>query len=614
MKISQFIKKQVLTSLLASILMCGTAFVFFSEKNTIMVASAEEVKQEVVYGTTETNIAEVTKEVDSQNLQVVDSSSIIEAVEAEIGMSVEESLDEQLNYYIDLSRSAAGDLEAINAMIEKTERLIEEYSSNDSVISMARQTNDETGGYTAVIVAAIAWFNASNYALSAELLTHAWENTSQALYVPINGKRVYSSPVTYEILNTTSLTGTKVYPIYTPLVLNNTSRNEEDLGFALHGVNYSRASTSSKQIVISDVYDFAPSDTGVAVLDSLVNIIDQAEELGLLVPYQVRITVDLSQSLRPRVLSMQNSAYTVQLFNYSNETIELFYNKQMCNGSDAINWTGLTNIGYKNIPANSSTQVSINTYGTATHIAFSYLKNGYRYITYADGVDVADEDINVEVNKVAYSLGTISLLGKNGSDWLVKVKNNSNQTYSVQYNAKMCNGSDAQNWTHLNDVRSFSLAAGGETNITISENGFSAYIALRITDDDYCTTYYANNLNSNCTMTLNQRTERAYKYLSITNQGYSNGWKIKIYNRLSSSITVYYNSKMCSESDARNWSGLRHIKSFTLSPGASVEKTIEEYLFATSVTFSYVRNGERIITYANGLNSNGAISVMYNHI
>lgn len=405
-----------------------------------------------------------------------------------------------------------------------------------------------------------------------------------------------------------------MFPIYSPLILNNTSRNEEDLGFALHGVTYNRASSTSKEIIITDTYDFDPDSTGIEALDNLVNIIDQAEELGLLTPYPIKINVDLSQSLRPQVLSKQNSTYTIRLYNYSDETIEMFYNKQMCNENDAINWTGLTNIGYKNIPANSSIQVSVSTYGTATHIAFSYLKNGYRYISYADGVDADDQDINVQVNKVAYNLGTVSLLGKNESDWLIKVRNTSNQTYSVQYNSKMCNGSDAQNWTHLNDVCSFNLAPGSEKNITINENGLSAHIALRITDDDYSTIYYANNLNSNCTMSLNQKTERTYKYLSITNQGYSNGWKIKITNPLSISITVYYNSKMCNETDAKNWSGLNDIKSFTLAAGASVEKTIQGNLFATSITFSYIRNGERLITYANGLNSNGSISIMYNHI
>lgn len=609
MKLLQLIKKKGLAVFLVIVLIFVTGSIFMSEKNNITIASAEETRQEIAYDHKEDE-----EKLVSQRLQEVKNSAIIETVEKEIGMSVEDSLYEQLNYYVALSKSATNNLGTINAMIEKTESLIETYTSNNSAIPMSRQANDSTAEYTTIIVAAIAWFNASNYALSAELLTHAWENTSQDIYIPVNGSRVYSSPVTYEILKTTSLTEGIVYPIYTPLILNNTSRNEEDLGFSLHKVTYSRTSTTSKEIVISDVYDFDPSNTGIEILDSLVNIIDQAEELGLLTPYPVRITVDLSQSLRPQVLSMQNSTYTIRLYNYSDETIEMFYNKQMCNEGDAINWTGLTNIGYKNIPANSSTQVSVSTYGTATHIAFSYLKNGYRYITYADGVDVDDKDINVQVNKVMYSLGTVSLLGKNGSDWLIKVRNTSNQIYSVQYNSKMCNGSDAQNWTHLNDVCSFNLTPGSETNITISENGFSAYIALRIVDDDYSTIYYANNLNSNCTMTLNQKTERAYKYLSITNQGYSNGWKIRIYNPLNTSITVYYNSKMCNETDAKNWSGLKDVKSFTLAAGASVEKTIQENLFATSITISYIRNGERLITYANGLNSNGAISVMYNHI
>lgn len=68
---------------------------------------------------------------------------------------------------------------------------------------------------------------------------------------------------------------------------------------------------------------------------------------------------------------------------------------------------------------------------------------------------------------------------------------------------------------------------------------------------------------------------------------------------------------MCNFNDAKNWNGLKDVK--TLNISRNQEKTIDisENWFATSIAVSYQRNGKRYITYADKLNTNKTMNLYY---
>ena len=64
-----------------------------------------------------------------------------------------------------------------------------------------------------------------------------------------------------------------------------------------------------------------------------------------------------------------------------------------------------------------------------------------------------------------------------------------------------------------------------------------------------------------------------------------------------------YNTKMCFEDDAKNWTGLNDPGEVeTISAYGSKSVDVSENWFATCVAFSFQRNGKRYITYAYDLN------------
>lgn len=96
---------------------------------------------------------------------------------------------------------------------------------------------------------------------------------------------------------------------------------------------------------------------------------------------------------------------------------------------------------------------------------------------------------------------------------------------------------------------------------------------------------------------------------------YGPHWQVRIFNNTGSGRTVYYNSKMAFEDDARDWStDLVDVKSIYLASGAYTTVTITENWFATDIAISVIIDGERYVTYAHNLKTDPytTMSIFYN--
>ena len=112
----------------------------------------------------------------------------------------------------------------------------------------------------------------------------------------------------------------------------------------------------------------------------------------------------------------------------------------------------------------------------------------------------------------------------------------------------------------------------------------------------------------------------APEHLKLSVDGYNGGflgigsyWKIAVYNPYSYEIPFQYNSKMCFDGDAENWSGLYDVKNEKV--GGYKTKVIKVYtnFAADAIAFSrlldvwtpngYCYSSVRHITYAKNLNS-----------
>ena len=78
-------------------------------------------------------------------------------------------------------------------------------------------------------------------------------------------------------------------------------------------------------------------------------------------------------------------------------------------------------------------------------------------------------------------------------------------------------------------------------------------------------------------------------------------WQIKVRNVHSETREYAYNEKMCFFDDAKNWTGLTDISTFTLEPGETKIVNIESNGTATSIAISSILGNTRYIEYADNL-------------
>lgn len=300
-------------------------------------------------------------------------SSEIQAEMEKTGMTVGESLVDQICYYQQMlgETSDEQEINKINRIIDSTKNILDMYQAaavqSESLFAneqnnamQSRQLPFDPTVYASVyatactaVPAAIAWFNASNYLLSAELLTHAWiENFFPGDYSPIHGNRVVGSQTTYDFINSNRIENKDLaYEIFYPDMFNTSTCYEEDLGFAIHGFKIKRDSINSTKVTITDPYDFEVKKDYNEVLKVLMQVFVYAQSFGIIGNYEVVINVDVADPLYLELQSSSNGVHTLAVHNYSSKHIDVAYNTKMCSPSDAQDWQGLSDVESITIPA-----------------------------------------------------------------------------------------------------------------------------------------------------------------------------------------------------------------------------------------------------------------------
>lgn len=178
----------------------------------------------------------------------------------------------------------------IGRLITATENLIRNYSNyKQSQSSDNAIRSSSNSSYSAAVAAVVAYFEANNYNLSAELLTHASDNdTAGSEYDPVYGYLCGDSPVTLGIWNSSGhFSGSGLFP-------KNAFASAEinDLYYAIHKFNYKKhISSSGSYLEISDKYDYAQQSEYTGVAGVAVQKMYEAQQAGVIVPYQIIIDV-----------------------------------------------------------------------------------------------------------------------------------------------------------------------------------------------------------------------------------------------------------------------------------------------------------------------------------
>ncbi len=320
-----------------------------------------------------------------------------------------------------------------------------------------------------------------------------------------------------------------------------------------------------------------------------------------------KVYLDISKVVK------SDGKWNVTINNISDTEITALYNGKMCFDTDAKNWTGLTDVSKINIPSGSSRTVTISGHLSANAIAVSYVKDGVRLITYANELtDSGGKRLRysyITVPKHEHNGMTVRNVGKNVGKWLIELTNNTGATREFEYNAKLCFENDAKTWQGQSDQKTVTLQNGKSITLEIQENGTATSIAISYKKDLDRYIFYAYDLNAEGRLTSFGNVIYANYYerngIKVAiDKKVDNTWHLLVINRTGMARKLEYNSKMCFEGDAQNWTGLNDVKETrTLQNGESQPITITENYSATSIAISYMETDGiyRKVFYANEL-------------
>ena len=320
-----------------------------------------------------------------------------------------------------------------------------------------------------------------------------------------------------------------------------------------------------------------------------------------------KVYLDISKVVK------SDGKWNVTINNISDAEVTALYNGKMCFDTDAQNWTGLTDVSKITIPSRSSKVVTISGHLAANSIAVSYVKDGVRLITYANELtDSGGKRLRysyITVPKHEHNGMTVRNVGKNVGKWLIELTNNTGATREFEYNAKLCFENDAKTWQGQSDQKTVTLQNGKSITLEIQENGTATSIAISYKKDLDRYIFYAYDLNAEGRLTSFGNVIYANYYerngIKVAiDKKVDNTWHLLVINRTGMARKLEYNSKMCFEGDAQNWTGLNDVKETrTLQNGESQPITITENYSATSIAISYMETDGiyRKVFYANEL-------------
>ena len=550
----------------------------------------------------------------NNNSDLIDEKSFDELVEEN---DVEEGLQKKIREYQEMIVNEEDILRInqLNLLIDTTENILEEY--RQSINSPMPYDNENGGNF--FVGTYINAFSTLGYDLAAELLTiSAAKGThKEMIYKPIYGSRIISSSVTYSIAENTLISGHDTF------VKTNTTYGN-DLYYSIHNFKFEKESSNSKSIKITDTYDYDYIENATEFEDKVVNIVAKAMENSEISPFDIEINVNIKESYKLSILEKNQNNMKVRIENITDMDRLTFYNSKTVSRTQAENWSNLTRIEYVNIPKNSFIDVDVEIMTTSdgevyTHFPVSYIDYHYRYVTIGEGVLLCGQ-MGESTNKVRYfDYGHVEFLGRNHATYIFKVINIYGVEVQVEYNKKFCTHEEAVDWKNLQEIESFPLNAGASSIIEVETTYHdSSDVAIRFISESLETRVAVYNISlEDGSMMFEENTFKNYKYLEIHNNGKNgNKWKISVKNPFSRGLWINYNSKMCFEDDAKNWKNLNDVEYLYIEGNQIANIEIQENWFATSIALSYLfePDDKRIITYANNLNSNGSMNIMYNYI
>lgn len=218
---------------------------------------------------------------------IEENINILENELEENQTDVVSELNKMIRQYQEMLATVETDEESnqMSNLIATLEELIADYQLYDAGIS----TYKFHAIYTPAVATVIAYFNAKNYLLAAELLTHAKENTVlDSYYTPNYGARAMHSPVSKQIANNTAVSGNASFEQGERPV-------DMDLYYAIHDFSFTKSFPTARVYTLRDRYDYKSKDYDFGDIAGIaVETMYKAQGAGVITPFYTTIRVEVA--------------------------------------------------------------------------------------------------------------------------------------------------------------------------------------------------------------------------------------------------------------------------------------------------------------------------------
>ncbi|MCQ2772936.1 MAG: hypothetical protein MJ238_06690 [Bacilli bacterium] len=176
------------------------------------------------------------------------------------------------------------------------------------------------------------------------------------------------------------------------------------------------------------------------------------------------------------ICGKRSGGWVFQFHNSLDCSVSLEYSTQMVTYAYASSWSGISDVSIIGVGSGSVVMFQVDEHALCGFVSFRINYGSMSRYVYANelSTDCSWSHFSRDENNDDYL--SIENMGKTNNRWCLRIGNPKSFRLQVTYNSKMCFGTDARDWSGLNDQVNLAVGARSFAVVYVSTNLFAGYV------------------------------------------------------------------------------------------------------------------------------------------